>query len=58
MAEYLSIKDWDYFRKKLNKAKTVCERLAREYKARLFRDSRWPATGIAITRFLSVVIFE
>jgi 5-bromo-4-chloroindolyl phosphate hydrolysis protein len=51
MTEYLSVKDWDYFQKKLNKAKTVCERLAREYKARLFRDSRWPATGIEIRRF-------
>jgi hypothetical protein len=53
IAEYLSVKDWDYFQKKLNKAKTVCERLARENKARFFRDSRWPATGIEIRRFFN-----
>jgi 5-bromo-4-chloroindolyl phosphate hydrolysis protein len=44
--EYLPAKDWEHLQKKLEKARKICKQLAQEYGLKLFRDSRWPATGI------------
>lgn len=43
---YLSSKEWDYFQEILTTARNVCEKLARQHGMRLFKDSRWPATGL------------
>jgi hypothetical protein len=44
--EYLPVKEWEHFQEMLVKAKNVCKQLSKEYGLKLFRDSRWPATGI------------
>jgi hypothetical protein len=44
--EYLSDKEWEVFQNHLSTAKLVCEELTHKYRLKLFRDSRWPATGI------------
>jgi hypothetical protein len=49
--EYLPDKDWEHIQQQLDKARKICSQLAQEYKLRIFRDSRWPATGIEDKKF-------
>lgn len=43
---YLTSDEWDSFHKLLTHARNVCEKLASQHGMRLFKDSRWPATGL------------
>lgn len=43
---YLTSKEWGYFHELLTPARNVCEKMASQHGMRLFKDSRWPATGL------------
>lgn len=43
---YLTSAEWQFFCDMLIPAQNVCKRLAYQHKKRLFKDSRWPATGL------------
>lgn len=45
-SDYFSEKEWAFFQDLLKEARKVSEKLAYQYHLKVFRDSRWPATGI------------
>lgn len=45
---YLTSKEWESIQQLLAITKNTCNKISAKYKFKVFRDSRWPATGIEI----------